>query len=115
CAPTEADVAGLASDVDGVRLTLGPRGLTCQRNEILRQASEFDVLVFFDDDFFCDSSYLGVIEQVFSHHPEVVMATGTLIADGILGPGIAIADALIALEAVTRGETRSGIVSDVYS
>lgn len=115
CAPTDADVGMLPRDLEGLRVSLGPRGLTQQRNEILRHASQFDVIVFFDDDFLCDRSYIAVIEEVFAGHPDVVMSTGSLIADGILGPGIAVEDALAALDALSSTELRSGTLTDVYS
>jgi hypothetical protein len=116
CAPTEADIAELDSNVSGLRVLLGPRGLTRQRNEILRHATEFDVVIFFDDDFFAAPAYIGVVEQVFAEHKDVAMATGSLVADGILGPGIAIEEALIAVEAVTEdGVAVSGALTEVYS
>jgi len=92
-APSEADVE-LGEHLDEVRIILGARGLTRQRNAILRQAQDFDVVVFFDDDFFPEANYLAVVEEVFRHHPDVAMMTGSLIADGIIGPGIPVAGAL---------------------
>jgi GT2 family glycosyltransferase len=68
-------------------------GLPLQRNAILRATSGFDVLVFFDDDFFPDSGYLANLEALLLAEPRVVAATGTLIADGIHGPGIAAGEA----------------------
>jgi GT2 family glycosyltransferase len=63
-------------------------GSSDQRNAILRQASDGDGLVFFDDDFFPEATYLAEAEKLLSRHPDVVLATGKLIADGIHGPGI---------------------------
>ena len=72
---------------------LGPRGLTCQRNAILEQVRDFDVVVFFDDDFLPTPSYLQVVERVFATQDDVVMVTGLVIADGIIGPGLSLEDA----------------------
>jgi GT2 family glycosyltransferase len=116
CAPTEADIAGLPRAASEVRVRLGPRGLTRQRNEILRQADPFDIILFIDDDFFCSPNYIAAIEQAFSADQDVVMATGSLIADGILGPGITIEDALSAVNAVARDTISApGTMAEVYS
>ena len=66
----------------------GRPGLPAQRNTLMRAADDMDVVVFFDDDFFAQPNYLAAVEAVFSAHAEVVMATGLVIADGILGPGL---------------------------
>lgn len=63
-------------------------GLPAQRNAIVRHAGEADVIAFFDDDFFPDSSYLANVETLFRRHPDVVVATGKLLEDGIHGPGL---------------------------
>lgn len=68
------------------RIFRGPVGSSPQRN-ILLESTNADVIVFFDDDFFPCKDYLEEIEMLFSSAPEVVVATGKLIADGIIGPG----------------------------
>jgi len=68
CAPSADDFGELAQDTK-LQLVLGPRGLTCQRNAILEQVRDFDVVVFFDDDFLPAPSYLQVVERVFAKHP----------------------------------------------
>jgi hypothetical protein len=62
-------------------------GCTAQRNKILSEAGKADVIVFFDDDFFADYDYLSNVEKLFLACPDVVAATGSLFADGALGPG----------------------------
>ncbi|MBV8890182.1 MAG: glycosyltransferase family 2 protein [Alphaproteobacteria bacterium] len=89
CAPTAGDIEGCNTGPD-VALILGPRGLTRQRNAILSQVSEFDILVFFDDDFFPMPNYIAEIERLFQEQHDIVMATGLVIADGIIGPGLGI-------------------------
>jgi GT2 family glycosyltransferase len=66
----------------------GARGLCAQRNAIIDKACSFDLLVFFDDDFFAAPTYLQEAEKCFVARPEVTCATGYVIADGIKGPGL---------------------------
>lgn len=88
-------------DVQPEMLQLGPNirlvnatpGLTAQRNALLAAASKSDVVVFIDDDFIAESSYLEETEALFIRKPDVVMATGKVVADGVLGPGISIEEA----------------------
>jgi GT2 family glycosyltransferase len=91
-APTTDDVAGLPSH-PAIEVAIGARGLTHQRNAILERLEDFDIVQFFDDDFLPSPNYLAVVEWVFDREPDVVMVTGGLIADGILGPGITLDEA----------------------
>jgi hypothetical protein len=63
-------------------------GCTAQRNKILLEVGNADVIVFFDDDFFADYDYLSNVEKLFLARLDVVAATGSLFADGALGPGL---------------------------
>lgn len=85
------------SDVDEAALKRYPvppflletaAGLTVQRNKILAALTSSDLIVFFDDDFFAHQTYLSNLEKLFLKYPDVVAATGRLIADGAQGPGI---------------------------
>ena len=91
-APTADDVAGIVAG-SSVEIVVGPRGLKRQRNAIIERVAEDDVLQFFDDDFIPAPGYLAAIEQGFAAAPDIVMATGSVIADGILGPGFEIGEA----------------------
>jgi hypothetical protein len=84
------DVGDIPEKFPGVRFMLSPLGLTRQRNAILDSCVASDVVVFIDDDFYLDSGYLEVIERLFIEHPEVVAATGNVMADGIHGPGLTV-------------------------
>lgn len=90
CVATPDDANGL----DGmklpfaVRILISAKGLTRQRNRILNELDPTDLLLFLDDDFLMAPDYLDQMEQVFDQNPDVVLTTGTLIADGILGPGL---------------------------
>lgn len=70
-----------------VEIKVGPKGACHQRNRVLEMMTPNDVVVFIDDDFLMADSYLERVGHVFTAHPDVVMATGDVLADGISGPG----------------------------
>jgi GT2 family glycosyltransferase len=91
CAPGAGDVGDIT--VGGVEVVIGPRGLTRQRNAIIERLGDCDVLLFFDDDFVPGTGYLAEVERAFAADPEIVMITGNVVADGIIGPGFDVAEA----------------------
>ena len=93
CHVTEDDVKGLAGRFLGVRFIMAPAGLPRQRNAIMDAAPQADAILFIDDDFLPAPDWLDVLEQVLRAHPDCVVATGTVIADGAKGPGISVEDA----------------------
>ncbi|HTO62718.1 MAG TPA: glycosyltransferase [Bradyrhizobium sp.] len=97
-----------AHDVDEISLkkfpmpTLvvsGPVGLPAQRNRILAECGADDIIVFFDDDFFADDHYIENLEALFTSRPDIVAVTGSLIADGVNGPGLSVEEGLALLAA----------------
>jgi GT2 family glycosyltransferase len=90
------------------------RGLTAQRNAVLDAEQGFDVLVFFDDDFFAASSYLGELEQSFAAQPAIVAMSGQLIADGVTGPGMTVASARAILDSF-REPPGNQILTNLYN
>lgn len=70
------------------KVVAGGLGSAHQRNAILRQTHGFDAIVFFDDDYFPEQSYLANAERLLLRRPDVAVITGTLISDGINGPGL---------------------------
>lgn len=70
-----------------VEIVVGQKGATRQRNGALDLLRPNDIALFLDDDFLMAPDYLGCTVEVFETDPEVVMATGTVLADGIGGPG----------------------------
>jgi GT2 family glycosyltransferase len=70
-----------------VLIVRGEPGLPAQRNTILRAAAETDVILFFDDDFIPAKDYLELCAGLFEAHPDIVVTTGTVIADGIHDAG----------------------------
>ncbi|THK35518.1 glycosyltransferase [Ensifer sp. MPMI2T] len=112
CVP-DIDDAGSLSNSLGVELIVGPRGLTCQRNAIIRAAARgTDIIVFLDDDFVPAPDFVARMAAVFARQQDVVIATGEVLADGILGSGLSMAEALSIIE--SAGE-RPELVTDVYN
>ncbi|MEX0283503.1 MAG: glycosyltransferase, partial [Paracoccaceae bacterium] len=71
-----------------VRVLISAKGAARQRNRILNALDAQDLLLFLDDDFLMAPDYLEQVEALFDTQSDVVLATGTLIADGIVGPGL---------------------------
>ncbi len=104
--PTGADCPWEPGDTEaspariGVTIISGVRGLTCQRNAILAALFDADIVCFFDDDFVPHADYLAALEAAFRADPQLVAATGRVVADGITGPGYDAAQAATILRAV---------------
>lgn len=113
CAPSESDVAMLSPN-SAVKITLGFRGSCIQRNIILRDSLDFDIALFLDDDFVPRSDYLEAIERVFVRNPEIVVCTGHVIADGVTGPGLKVAQAREMLHEDVRLPTDSALL-DIHN
>jgi hypothetical protein len=92
--PNDVDTAPLERFPGPTLIVDGPVGLPAQRNRILSAVTDADVVVFFDDDFFACEGYLANIETLFSTNPDVVAATGYLLADGAVGPGLTVEQGL---------------------
>ena len=85
----------VGADLDvPVHIVRGGRGLTTQRNVIIRAAAEADIIVFFDDDFVPEITYLEELEQLFQRQTDLVIATGDVLADGATTEGIAFDEAV---------------------
>jgi GT2 family glycosyltransferase len=84
-----------------VTIVRGEPGSSHQRNAILRNVEDADAIVFLDDDFFPAESYLANVATLLADNPAVMVATGTLVADGIHGPGLTPDDARTLLVART--------------
>ncbi|WP_372621862.1 glycosyltransferase family 2 protein [Falsiroseomonas sp.] len=84
------DVAALPARFPRIEFLTAPAGLPRQRNAILDAVADYDAVLFLDDDFLPLPDYLGVTERVLAAHPDCVVTTGTVIADGAKGPGISV-------------------------
>ncbi len=101
CHVDDADIAGLPARFPGVEFLTAHAGLPRQRNAILDAAGDCDVVLFLDDDFLPSPDHVAVTERVFRAHPECVVTTGTVLADGAKGPGIGVAEGRAILAADT--------------
>jgi GT2 family glycosyltransferase len=115
CAAGQTDTAGLVDLGPQVTFITGPRGSAHQRNAILDMLDEFEVVVFFDDDFVAGTRYLEAIETLFLNQPEVVVATGRVIADGACGPGLKYDEACGILEQCEHEPRAANVVVDIDS
>ncbi len=95
CHVTADDVTGCT----GAEFITAAAGLPKQRNAIMDAATDCDVVLFLDDDFLCAPDYLRVLEAAFVARPDMVVATGTVVADGANGPGYSLADGAALLAA----------------
>jgi GT2 family glycosyltransferase len=98
CHVSADDIAGCEA-IAGVEFMTAPAGLPKQRNRILDEAASSDVVLFLDDDFLCNRRFLEVLEACFENHPDMVVVTGTVIADGANAPGYDLAEGAALLAA----------------
>jgi glycosyltransferase involved in cell wall biosynthesis len=115
CAPNVADIKGIAEAHPHVTILIGPRGLPHQRNTILQHLRAFDVVVYFDDDFVPCASYLEKVESIMRKYPEVVVTTGSVLKDGILGPGLTFEAADDVLSSSSRALDTIDPLVDVFN
>jgi glycosyltransferase involved in cell wall biosynthesis len=88
------DIAGLEGTTDILETLISRRGLCRQRNAALDHLGDStDVIAFFDDDFVPADDFLAQLEALLSAQPDVVGATGILVADGAQGQPIGFDDA----------------------
>jgi GT2 family glycosyltransferase len=107
CGTRPEDVEGAAAAAPQALVLLAKPGLPRQRNAILDAAGRADVVVFFDDDFLPHPHYLAAIARQMAANPRIVVATGTVLADGISGPGLSVDQARAIL--ARDGATDNGI------
>jgi len=95
-------VGAQPSDIEGVstasvdpECALSERGLCNQRNRALDMIGDrADVVIFFDDDFVAATDFIEQTDQLFSTRPEIVGATGRVIADGVHHEGYTVDEAI---------------------
>jgi GT2 family glycosyltransferase len=97
-----------------VEITRCACGSSTQRNVILAYLDDLDIVVFLDDDFLPEPNYLANVKTIFRGNPEIVVATGVLIEDGIHGPGIDPKIAQIKLSAIIPPTYKTGQEEEYY-
>jgi hypothetical protein len=113
-APGDVDTEGLERFPAPTLVLSGPIGLPAQRNRILSAVTEADIIVFFDDDFFPDPSYLSNLETIFLTNPDVIAITGHLLADGAKGPGLSVEQGLEIVRAGVKSAPDNAPLVDFY-
>jgi len=102
-------VGAQASDIEGVNqargaleIHLGDRGSCNQRNRGLEIIGDrADIVIFFDDDYVAADDFIEQTAKLFSERPNLVGATGRLIADGVHGLGFTVDEGVRLVEADT--------------
>ncbi|SEF85316.1 glycosyltransferase family 2 protein [Bosea lathyri] len=97
--PEDIDPDHARSLAVSAEIVMGTRGSCAQRNAILDVCGAADIVVFFDDDYVPAANFLAEVERLFEENPDIVVATGEVVADGIHGPGIGFDEARAILAA----------------
>lgn len=92
-----------------VQLLTGPKGTCRQRNRIIRNRHADDILLFLDDDFLLAPDFIAQVQKMFSENPEIVVATGDVLADGIMGPGYGFEEGREILESALKQPAGDGV------
>ena len=96
---SDSDVPDSFEQDDTCVVIKGRKGLTAQRNKAIDWlAGRFDVILFYDDDFVPATTSVEGVERFFRTHPDVVGASGRVVADGINGAGYSLEQARAFLE-----------------
>ena len=85
--PSDAGALEQMSFPFPVKVLTCRKGLTVQRNRIIDELRPTDIVLFLDDDFLMAPDYIAQMVSVFEANSDVVLATGTVLADGIKGQG----------------------------
>jgi glycosyltransferase involved in cell wall biosynthesis len=81
-APSAEHVEQKTLEHEHVRFITSRRGLTIQRNAALDRLDNSDLVAFIDDDMELCRSYLANMVRLFSEQPDVIVASGRMLADG---------------------------------
>lgn len=100
-----ADAPGLSGA--GVTIAESPPGLCAQRNVGLEALDgKTDIVVFFDDDFVPSRYWIENVCRLFASAPDIVAATGDVLADGIKTAGLTWDEAVARVESEDRAAAR---------
>ncbi|KQT50999.1 hypothetical protein ASG43_07080 [Aureimonas sp. Leaf454] len=110
--PDDVDADRLSLAFPEARIVTGRRGLPAQRNALI-EASGADVMVFIDDDFLLAPDFLIEVGRLFRERPDVVVATGHVLADGIMSAGLEFDEGASIVAAA--GPNAGGEPADTYN
>ncbi len=77
-----------------MEIVYSAQGTCSQRNRIIDAADDVDVIIFSDDDFIMDPSFIAEAELLFENYADVAIATGLVLGDGAANAGLSLAQAL---------------------
>lgn len=84
----QTDVAPIRAS-GNFEIVFGSPGSSVQRNRGLSLArGNYDLVVFFDDDFIPSRYWIEHVQDVFATYPDVTSVTGLVLADGVKSGGI---------------------------
>jgi hypothetical protein len=84
---SDEDAGELASG-PGMLVIKGKPGSSVQRNHALNHVpGDFDILIILDDDFLMHGRWISEVLKAMDSDPSIACVTGTVVADGIHGPG----------------------------
>lgn len=114
CPARENDVdrALLFECFPNARIVTGDIGSSPQRNAIM-DVVETDLVLFLDDDFLPADDYIEETRRLFQSDPGIIAATGHVIRDGIIGPGLSTAEGIEVLEGL--GPNDAGGPDEIYN
>jgi len=113
---SDADIPASFHDSATIRAIRAPKGLCAQRNAAIEYlGGEYDIILFYDDDFIPAKTSIANVRAFFAAHDDVVGATGNVIADGINSRGISLQQAAQILAEHERNDfTPNCIVSSLF-
>lgn len=102
--PGDFDFPGGEALPFALEVVASPPGACIQRNAILDRIADepSGAVLFLDDDFLPRADYVAETVALFQRHADVVLVTGTVLADGAPGPGLSVAEAIETLAGDTR-------------
>lgn len=110
-----SDIAGVEQARGNPEIHLGERGLCNQRNRGLDIIGDrADVVIFFDDDFVPAEDFIEQTAKLFAERPNLVGATGRLIADGVHGVGLTVDEGVALIEADTHPPSFETVSQALY-
>lgn len=113
CPASEMDINTIRLSDRGVnyRVVNGSRGSSAQRNALIESCNA-DLIAFFDDDYLPATDFITEAVRLFSENPSIVVATGQVLADGIMTAGLNFSEARGILDAA--GPNIGGAYLEVY-
>lgn len=112
--PGDVDETRLKGLPFPVQVITGFKGLTFQRNRMIELLQPNDIMLFLDDDFLMSSDFLRQTLRLFAMHPDLSVLTGTVLADGIGGPGFSHEEGLHHLRTLETAP-RQDTLDDIYN